>query len=61
MGSNASNSECRSSIIKDPKIVQLTEQILTEKENPCRDHSLITVPHIFFFWGGGGQWRIICT
>ena len=51
MGSNTGNSECRSCIIKDPKIVRLIEQILSEKENPCRDHSLITVPHTYFLGG----------
>jgi hypothetical protein len=29
--------------------VQLIEQILSEKENPRRDHSLITIPHAYFF------------
>jgi hypothetical protein len=53
-----SNSECRSCIIPDPKIVQLIEQILSKKENPCRHRSLITVPHTYW---GGGQWRIIFT
>ena len=47
MGSNTGNSECRSCIVKDPKIVQ----ILSEKENPCRDHSLITVPRTYFLRG----------
>jgi hypothetical protein len=50
IGSNTSNSECRYFIIKDLKIVQLIQQILSEKENPYRDRT-VTGHHTSLFFG----------